>query len=408
MLAAARPLVTVHKLDGTSDAKKPETVKLPNVLLAPIRNDIVAFVHSNMNKNRRQAYGVGEKSGMQHSAESWGTGRAVARIPRVSGGGTSRAGQAAFGNMCRKGRMAAPTKIWRRWHRKINQNQKRYAVASALAASAIPSLVLARGHHVEEVPELPLVVSDEVESLKKTRDAKKLLEGVYAYSDVQKAKESRKLRAGKGKMRNRRHVQRRGPLVVFNEDKGVSRAFRNLPGVELAHVDRLNLLQLAPGGHLGRFIVWTKSAFQRLDQVWGSQTRVSVQKKGYTLPRAGMIQSDLTRLINSDEIQSKVRPAIKQVKRARQKKNPLKNLGVMITLNPYALALRRSALLTEQRRQTARANVLAARKAAPAKKAAAPAKKAAAPAKKAAAPAKKAPKKAAGAALEKKEEKNKK
>lgn len=55
------------------------------------------------------------------------SGRAVARIPRVSGGGTHRAGQAAFGNMCRSGRMFAPTKVWRKWHQKINLGQK-YAV----------------------------------------------------------------------------------------------------------------------------------------------------------------------------------------------------------------------------------------------------------------------------------------
>jgi ribosomal protein L4 len=33
----------------------------------------------------------------------------------------------------------------------VNINQKRYAVASALAASALPSLVLARGHRIEQV-----------------------------------------------------------------------------------------------------------------------------------------------------------------------------------------------------------------------------------------------------------------
>ena len=58
----------------------------------------------------------------------------MARIPRVGGGGTQRSGQGAFGNMCRGGRMFAPTKIWRRWHRKINITQKRYAVASALVS----------------------------------------------------------------------------------------------------------------------------------------------------------------------------------------------------------------------------------------------------------------------------------
>lgn len=84
-------------------------------------------------------------SGEQTSAESWGTGRAVARIPRVRGGGTHRSGQGAFGNMCRGGRMYAPLKVWRKWHRKINLKQRRYALVSAIAASGVPSLVLARG-----------------------------------------------------------------------------------------------------------------------------------------------------------------------------------------------------------------------------------------------------------------------
>lgn len=109
-LAAARPLVAVRKLDAVDAVS--EQVVLPAVFTAPIRPDIVHFVHTSMAKNKRQAYAVSAGAGHQHSAESWGTGRAVARIPRVSGGGTSRAGQAAFGNMCRAGRMFAPTKIW--------------------------------------------------------------------------------------------------------------------------------------------------------------------------------------------------------------------------------------------------------------------------------------------------------
>ena len=54
--------------------------------------------------------------------------------------------------------MFAPLKTWRKWHRKINLTQKRHAVASALAASAVAPLVLARGHNVQQVPELPLVI----------------------------------------------------------------------------------------------------------------------------------------------------------------------------------------------------------------------------------------------------------
>jgi hypothetical protein len=184
----------------------------------------------------------------------------------------------------------------------------------------------------------------------KTKQAVAALKAVGAFADVEKAADSRKIRAGVGKSRNRRHVMRRGPLVVYSEDHGVTRAFRNLPGVELANVESLNLLQLAPGGHLGRFIVWTRGAFEKLNSIWGSQTRESTQKSGYTLPRPIMLNSDLTRIINSDEIQSKVRPAIKGVRRYTLKRNPLKNLGAMVKLNPYALAARRSELLAQERR----------------------------------------------------------
>ena len=82
-------------------------------------------------------------------------------------------------------------------------------------------------------------------------------------------------------MRNRRHRQRRGPLVVYNEDNGIVKAFRNLPGVELVNVRRLNLLQLAPGGHLGRFVIWTEGAFGLLDEVFGTFDKASTFKKDY-------------------------------------------------------------------------------------------------------------------------------
>jgi len=150
----SRPVVSVYKTDTTVS----DSVTMPGVFTVPIRNDLVHFVHSSLAKNRRQGHAVFYKAGAEHSAESWGTGRAVARIPRISGSGTSRAGQATFGNMCRKARMFAPLKIWRKWHQKCNVTQRRHAVASALAASACTPLVMARGHKVESVPEFPLVI----------------------------------------------------------------------------------------------------------------------------------------------------------------------------------------------------------------------------------------------------------
>jgi large subunit ribosomal protein L4e len=262
-----------------------------------------------MAKNKRQPYAVAFLAGHQTSAESWGTGRAVARIPRVGGGGTNRSGQGAFGNMCRKGRMFAPTKTWRRWHVRINVNERRFALTSALAASALPALVMARGHRVDNIPEVPLVVSSAVESIKKTAEAIKILNIVGAYDDVQRVIDSKALRAGAGKMRNRRRRMRRGPLVVYENDDGIVRAFRNVPGIELCCVTRMNLLQMAPGGHVGRFVIWTEGAFKKLEELYGSQTKPATMKHGYTVPRAVMTNSDLARIINSDEIQSVVKAA---------------------------------------------------------------------------------------------------
>ncbi|GFH22946.1 component of cytosolic 80S ribosome and 60S large subunit [Haematococcus lacustris] len=262
--------------------------------------------------------------------------------------------------MCRGGRMFAPTKVWRRWHRKININQKRYAVVSALAASALPSLVMARGHRVDQVPEVPLVLSEAAESITKTSKAIEVLKKIGAYADVEKAKDSKAIRAGKGKMRNRRYVLRKGPLVVYANNNGIAKAFRNLPGVEVASVDSLNLLQLAPGGHLGRFVIWTQPAFEQLDKIFGTTTKDSATKKGYKLPRGIMANGDLTRLINSDEIQSVVRaPQARYKKHAPLKKNPLKNLGVMLKLNPYAKVARRIAVTSSTKNAAKRAAKLA-------------------------------------------------
>lgn len=352
----SRPTVTVYDAGVSGaigeEAKSSDSIPLPVVFTSPIRTDIVRFVHTNMSKNSRQAYSVNKFAGHQTAAESWGTGRAVSRIPRVPGGGTHRSGQGAFGNMCRGGRMFAPTKTWRKWHKRINTNQKRFALTSALAASALPALVMARGHKVDEVPEMPLVVSDGVEQIAKTRKALEFLGQFGVADDVARCKDSRKIRRGKGKMRNRRYVMRRGPLVVYANKDGCEKAFRNLPGVELAEVTRLNLLQLAPGGHMGRLCIWSKSAFEQLDGIYGTYTQKSSEKNNYQLPRHVMTTGDLARVINSDEIQSVIKPAQPKAARAfTLKKNPLKNLGAMVKLNPYSMTARR----VELKKQAAKA-----------------------------------------------------
>jgi len=259
--------------------------------------------------------------------------------------------------------MFAPTKTWRRWHQKVNKNQRRYAIASALAASALPALVMARGHRIEQIPEVPLVVADKtIVDIEKTSGAVALLKNLNAYADVEKSKESRQLRRGKGKMRNRRHTQRRGPLIIYDQKAPLVRAFRNLPGVELVCVDRLNLLHLAPGGHLGRFVIWTKSAFEKLDTVFGTYRKASAVKKDYKLPRSLLTNPDISRVINSDEIQSKLRPAEKQRRTFIRKKNPLRNKGFLHKLNPFAFAQKARQAKFEKLRSQKRAAVVEAKR----------------------------------------------
>ena len=343
---ASRPVVSVFTAEGEEESVA-STTKMPGVFLAPIRTDIVHHCYTNIAKNKRQPYCVNKYAGKMPSAASWGTGRAVSRIPRVQGGGTHRSGQGAFGNMCRGGRMFAPTKTWRKWHRKVNVTQKRHAIAAGLAASAVPALVMARGHKVDGLAEVPLVVSSGIEKIQKTRDAVTLLKKLQVYADVEKTIASRTQRAGKGKMRGRRFTQRRGPPVIYDQDNGLTKAFRNIPGVELASVHALNLLQLTPGGHLGRLIVWSQGAFEQLDTVYGTLTKPSAIKKqggvAYRLPQPMMKNADLSRLINSDEVQSVVNAPKEGTKPKAPKANPLRNKKAMDALNPAAEAARKRA-----------------------------------------------------------------
>lgn len=348
---AARPMVSVQGLDGEEAV---EQIALPEVFMAPVRPDLVLTVHTGMAKNKRQAYAVHPKAGHQTSAESWGTGRAVSRIPRVGGGGTSRSGAGAFGNMCRGGRMFAPTKQWRRWHRKVNLKMKRHAVASCLAASAVPALVMARGHKIDGVSEVPVIISDGFESVTKTSKALDVLKKIGGGDDLERVAKSKKIRPGKGKMRNRRYVMAKGPLLIHASDAGIAKAARNIPGVEICHIDHLNLLQLAPGGHMGRFIIWTKSAFEKLDSLYGSSASASVLKKGYVLQRPMMTNADLSRLINSDEIQTIVRPTIKNVKPAPLRKNPLKNRTALEKINPFLFQERQKVTEASKKNSAAR------------------------------------------------------
>ena len=336
---SARQIVRVF--DAKAPNKIVTEVQLPEVFLAPVRTDLVSTVFANLNKNRRQAYGVYQRAGMEYNAESWGPGRAVARVPRVSGSGTHRSGQGAFANSCRGGRMFNPTTVWRRLHRKVNLTQRRHAVASAIAASAVPSLVLARGHRVNDVPEIPLVV-DSLQ-VSKTKELLKILYALGCEDELTTILETKKIRPGVGKARNRKYKIKKGPLIIYdNGSVNVKKAARNIPG-----------------GHLGRFVIWTKDAFEKLNSIFGNRTNPGVEKKGYILERPMLTNANIARIINSDDIQSVVKPMEKnKVMHDKQKKNPLTNKVKMDFLNPYKKELREEYKKKQQENKDKHAEIV--------------------------------------------------
>merc|ERR1711991_392882 len=216
-------------------------------------------------------------------------------------------------------------------------HQKRYAVTSALAASAVPALLMARGHKVENIAEVPLVVEDAIQAYEKTKDAVAFLEAIRAMDDVNRVNDSKHVRAGQGKMPTAATCSAAAPMLVLPDAKGV-RAFRNIFGLDIANVTALNLLALAPGGHLGRFCIWTKSAFEQLDKIFGTFTQESAVKKGFVLPPLMLTNSDVTRIMRSDEVRRALKPkklTPKKASRKIQPSNGMKNRRLRLRLNPF-------------------------------------------------------------------------
>ena len=132
---------------------------------------------------------------------------------------------------------------------KINKKEKKMALHSAIAATSNKEIVGRRGHRIENLKDIPLVIDDKIQTVKKTQEIKKIFESIGLWDDILKVQSYHKIRAGKGKLRGRRYKHKTGPLVVVKEDFGILKASRNLPGVDVVDVKQLSIEHLAPGCH---------------------------------------------------------------------------------------------------------------------------------------------------------------
>ncbi len=162
------------------------------------------------------------------------------------------------------GPKAHPPKVEKKIAEGINRKEKRKARDAAIAASANAEMVRQRGHRVPDGIKLPIVVESKIESLKKTKEVKKVLESLRVWGDVERAKNGRKVRAGKGRMRGRRYKRAKSLLIVVQKPDAIYRAARNLEGVDVVEARNLNAELLAPGGKAGRLAVWSESAIKSM------------------------------------------------------------------------------------------------------------------------------------------------
>jgi len=247
------------------DANVVGEITMPKSFLAPLREDLVwkAFIH--LQTHTLQPKGAFKGSGHKYSVESLGAGYGMARISRIKASGTGKSLAGGMVNSAVGGRPGHPPVPEKKIHKDINEKEKRVALLVAVAFTGNKEAVRARGHRVPDEVTLPIVVDDRIESLAKTKELKEFLEKIGLKEELERCKE-KKIRAGKGKRRGRRYKRRVGPLIVISEDRGIEEAADNLPGVDVVKLKDLSVLHLAPGAKPGRLTIWSKSAFEKLDE----------------------------------------------------------------------------------------------------------------------------------------------
>jgi large subunit ribosomal protein L4e len=240
----------------TLDGGVTKDIELPAIFSEEYRPDLIKKAVMALQSTRRQPHGTDPFAGIRSSAVGWGSGRGSSHVPRIKNG--SRAAKVP---QAKGGREAHPPKVAKVLIKEINQKEKQKAFRSAVAASISAELIRGRGHTFEGA--VPVVLEDKFETLGRTQDVISALSSIGVYNDIERAKDSRKVRAGRGKMRGRRFKQRKSLLIV-TADKPLAAA-RNLSGVDAVTVDQLNVEHLAPGMLAGRLTVWTESALTRLE-----------------------------------------------------------------------------------------------------------------------------------------------
>jgi len=238
------------------EGKPTGEISLPTVFETRLRLDIIQKASIAQQSHRFQPQGRNLMAGKRTTAEGFGVGRGISRVPRIGGHGPL-SGTAAFAPGTVGGRMAFPPVTAKKIAKQINRKERRLALRSAIAATGSDEIVRQRGHKFDQERRLPLVVNDEVEKLSKSSQAKHFLSAVGVWDDVLRVRRSKRIKSG-------RRVHAVGPLIVVGDDKTARKALRNFEGVSVIRADELSVESLAPGTHPGRLTIWSESAVKKI------------------------------------------------------------------------------------------------------------------------------------------------
>src|SRR5213593_2091804 len=117
-----------------SAGKESGEISLPPVFELPLRLDAIRKAVVVQQSHRFQPQGRNPMAGKRTTAEGFGVGRGISRVPRIGGHGPL-SGQAAFAPGTRGGRMAFPPLSSTIPAKKINRKERSLALRSAIAAT---------------------------------------------------------------------------------------------------------------------------------------------------------------------------------------------------------------------------------------------------------------------------------
>ena len=262
------------------DGKKDGEIELPDIFETDIKKDVIKKAYINLESHGFQKHSTHATAGQDVVADSNDppTGRGIARIARMKGGGGGRQGQAGEVASIRGGRQAHPPKAEKVIFKKINKKENKLALCSAISATKSKELILQRGHKIDKINSFPLIISDEIESVTQTSKLIKILESLNLIQDVKRL-ENRKRRSGKVALRGRTMKIGKSVLFVLADSKNVKKACKSIPGVNACSVNDLSVLELAPGSDLIRLTAYSKKAIEEISKIKSRHLELMVTLK---------------------------------------------------------------------------------------------------------------------------------